>query len=81
MDTRVVAVKQSQVELNKEIERLLAELQLFLNNTEPPSLQPAIIKLANARRRLTNANNILKNVHERVERLYAQLGKKPSVEG
>ncbi|KAG9302693.1 hypothetical protein G9A89_005167 [Geosiphon pyriformis] len=79
MDSRMAAVKTSQVELNKEIERLLAELQLFNEATEPPPIQPAIQKLIKARKRLYNTNQILKTVQDRMERLFIQLNKGPNI--
>ncbi|CAG8468955.1 36361_t:CDS:2 [Racocetra persica] len=75
MDSRIVAVKSSQLELNKEIERLLAELQLFVDATEQPSIQPSIQKLISATKKLATTNVTLKTVHYRVEKMYAQLGK------
>ncbi|CAG8476410.1 4106_t:CDS:2 [Funneliformis caledonium] len=75
MDSRIVAVKASQTELNKEIERLYAELQLFVEATESPPIQPSIQKLITARKKLTTTNQTLKTVHDRIERMHAQLGK------
>ncbi|GES81350.1 SNARE-associated protein Snapin-like [Rhizophagus clarus] len=75
MDSRIVAVKASQKELSKEIERLLAELQLFVEAAEPPPIQPSIQKLITARKKLTTTNQTLKTVHDRVERIHSQLSK------
>ncbi|CAG8441382.1 3130_t:CDS:2 [Ambispora gerdemannii] len=73
MDSRIVAVKTSQRELNKEIERLLAELQLFNEATEAPPIQPSLQKLINARKKLATTNQTLKIIYDRVERIYNQL--------
>ncbi|CAG8544249.1 13236_t:CDS:2 [Ambispora leptoticha] len=75
MDSRIVAVKSSQTELNKEIERLLAELQLFNEAAEVPPIQSSLQKLINARKRLAATNQTLKIVYDRVERIYNQLNK------
>ncbi|RIB12280.1 hypothetical protein C2G38_2201073 [Gigaspora rosea] len=75
MDSRIVAVKASQLELNKEIERLLAELQLFVDATEQSTIQPSIQKLISATKKLATTNVTLKTVHDRVEKMYAQLGR------
>ncbi|CAB4397369.1 uncharacterized protein OCT59_030086 [Rhizophagus irregularis] len=75
MDSRIVAVKASQKELSKEIERLLAELQLFVEAAEPPPIQSSIQKLISARKKLTTTNQTLKTVHDRIERMHAQLSK------
>ncbi|CAG8643359.1 19799_t:CDS:2, partial [Cetraspora pellucida] len=75
MDSRIVAVKSSQLELSKEIERLLAELQLFVDATEQPSIQPSIQKLISATKKLVTTNVTLKTVHDRVEKMHAQLSK------
>ncbi|CAG8560965.1 11398_t:CDS:2 [Scutellospora calospora] len=75
MDSRVVAVKSSQLELNKEIERLLAELQLFVDTTEQPTIQPSIQKLISATKRLATTNVTLKTVHDRIDKMYTQINK------
>ncbi|KAJ3086651.1 hypothetical protein HK102_012769 [Quaeritorhiza haematococci] len=69
LDMRVVAVRSSQAELAKEIERLSAELQLFVTGIDAPPLESALPKLLLARKRLTKVNEVLYNVQARVERL------------
>ncbi|CAJ0766341.1 13522_t:CDS:2 [Entrophospora sp. SA101] len=78
MDSRVVAVKSSQIELNKEIERLTAELQLFVEATKPPQIQTSIQKLIDARKRLLITNQTLKLVHHRIIKMHTQLSKEKS---
>ncbi|KAI8047358.1 uncharacterized protein B0P05DRAFT_592697 [Gilbertella persicaria] len=39
IDKAMVSVQQSQQDLGKEIERLIAELELFTDIAEPPQLQ------------------------------------------
>ncbi|KAF7723235.1 hypothetical protein EC973_002173 [Apophysomyces ossiformis] len=73
MDNAIVQTQHSQDELGKEIERLLAELELFTDIAEPPRLQPALEKLADARKRLTAANKSMQQTYARVKRIQAQL--------
>ncbi|CAG8578278.1 10666_t:CDS:2 [Paraglomus occultum] len=75
MDTSIVSVKSSQEALSKEIERLLAELQLFAEASEPSPIQPSVQKLMNARKRLTATNQTLKTVSDRIKKIYTQLNK------
>ncbi|GAB5588298.1 hypothetical protein Unana1_03198 [Umbelopsis nana] len=72
-DLRVVGVRQSQNELNKEIERLIAELQLFSDITDPPALQASHAKLMIARKQLAHSNQLLQTVHTRIAKMQEQL--------
>ncbi|CAO3665126.1 unnamed protein product [Umbelopsis ramanniana] len=72
-DLQIVGVRQSQNELNKEIERLIAELQLFSDITDPPALQASHTKLMTARKQLAHSNQLLQNVHNRITRMQEQL--------
>ncbi|KAG2184782.1 hypothetical protein INT43_000695 [Umbelopsis isabellina] len=72
-DLRIVAVRQSQNELNKEIERLTAELQLFSDITDPPALQASHAKLMTARKQLAHSNQLLQSVHTRISKMQDQL--------
>ncbi|ORZ02662.1 hypothetical protein BCR43DRAFT_481937 [Syncephalastrum racemosum] len=73
MDKAIIAAKQSQNDLGKEIERLIAELELFTDIAEPPRLQPAMDKLNDARRRLQTANKAMQQTQARVDRIETQL--------
>ncbi|KAF8944287.1 hypothetical protein BGZ47_004428 [Haplosporangium gracile] len=76
MDFNIVSVRKSQTELEKEIERLMAELQLFLaSSASPPEVEPAVQKLIKARRQIMAANSTLKTVQERVDRMHHQIEK------
>ncbi|KAF9903803.1 hypothetical protein EC991_003361 [Linnemannia zychae] len=77
MDFNIVSVRKSQTELEKEIERLMAELQLFLaSSAAPPEVEPAVQKLIKARRQIMAANSTLKTVQERVDRMHHQIEKR-----
>ncbi|KAG0369861.1 hypothetical protein BGZ54_008599 [Gamsiella multidivaricata] len=77
MDFNIVSVRKSQTELEKEIERLMAELQLFMaSSAAPPEVEPAVQKLVKARRQIMTANSTLKTVQERVDRMHSQLEKR-----
>ncbi|KAJ1992189.1 hypothetical protein H4R33_001114 [Dimargaris cristalligena] len=70
LDTGMEDVQHSQVELSQTLERILAELQLLDQATEPPPrLKGCIQNLTDARRKLTNINYILRGVQERLDRL------------
>ncbi|KAF9187344.1 hypothetical protein BGZ50_001986 [Haplosporangium sp. Z 11] len=74
MDFNIVGVRKSQTELEKEIERLMAELQLFMSSSaSPPEVEPAVQKLLKARRQIMTANSTLKAVQERVDRMHLQI--------
>ncbi|KAI8138050.1 hypothetical protein BJV82DRAFT_673990 [Fennellomyces sp. T-0311] len=73
MDKAIAATQQSQEELGKEIERLVAELELFTDIAEPPRLQPALAKLTESRKRLATANKLMQQTQARVQRIEAQL--------
>ncbi|KAJ3314944.1 hypothetical protein HDU76_002289 [Blyttiomyces sp. JEL0837] len=70
LDMRVVAVQASQAELLKEIDRLTADLQKFLSAIDPPPLEPIISKLNVTRKRLMIVNATLKNVVDRLDRIF-----------
>ncbi|KAF9438677.1 hypothetical protein BGZ76_006050 [Entomortierella beljakovae] len=77
MDFNIVSVRKSQTELEKEIERLMAELQLFLTSSSaPPDVEPAVQKLLKARRQIMTANSTLKTVQDRVDRMHHQIAKR-----
>ncbi|KAI8374542.1 Snapin/Pallidin-domain-containing protein [Radiomyces spectabilis] len=78
MDKAIVATQKSQEELSKEIERLIAELELFADIAEPPKLHPALEKLGDARKRLTSANQLMQETQARVQRIQAQLATRSS---
>ncbi|KAK9723268.1 hypothetical protein K7432_002065 [Basidiobolus ranarum] len=73
MDGQIDSVKSSQLELQKVIERLLNELQLFVDTNNPPHILPAVQKLVSARKRLVTVNTTLKLVQERLDRLLTQM--------
>ncbi|KAF9113301.1 hypothetical protein BGX27_001837 [Mortierella sp. AM989] len=76
MDFNIVSVRKSQSELEKEIERLMAELQLFMaSSAAPPDVEPAVQKLLKARRQIMTANSTLKTVQERVDKMHLQIAK------
>ncbi|KAF9975483.1 hypothetical protein BGZ73_000884 [Actinomortierella ambigua] len=77
MDFNIVSVRKSQVELEKEIERLTAELQLFMDSAAtPPEVEPAIRKLSVARKQIMTASTTLRTVQDRVDRMCAQVQRK-----
>lgn len=70
MDDRILAVKESQLQLQNLIKRLLEELNCYVDLAHPPKLQESINKLVGARRRLIAINSILNNVQERLDLIY-----------
>ncbi|KAI8060778.1 hypothetical protein BC940DRAFT_311307 [Gongronella butleri] len=73
MDKNIVATQQSQAELSQEIERLIAELEVFADVAEPPRLQPALDKLLDAKKKLTNATKLLQSTSQRMHRIESSL--------
>jgi translation initiation factor 2B subunit (eIF-2B alpha/beta/delta family) len=73
-DARVLSVKETQISLNEDIERLQAEIQmtgesLLLNN----NLDGKVERLKNFQKRIDNVNNNLELSHKRFERICATL--------
>ncbi|KAI9364773.1 Snapin/Pallidin/Snn1 [Pilaira anomala] len=73
IDQAIGQVQKSQDDLGKEIERLVAELELFTDIAEPPTLLPCLEKLIDAKKRLTNTNKLLQQTNERVERIQKEV--------
>ncbi|CEP08140.1 hypothetical protein [Parasitella parasitica] len=73
IDQAISSVQKSQENLGKEIERLVAELELFTDIAEPPKLQPSLEKLVDTKNRLISTNKLLARTSERVERLQHEL--------
>ncbi|KAL7315166.1 hypothetical protein PS15m_006652 [Mucor circinelloides] len=73
IDQAILSVQKSQANLGKEIERLVAELELFTDIAEPPKLQPCLEKLLDAKNRLSLTNKLLARTNERVERIQNEL--------
>ncbi|XP_069796379.1 SNARE-associated protein Snapin [Narcine bancroftii] len=76
VDQQVQAVRESQVELREQIDRLAAEL-CRINEEQKVSLDldPYVKKLLNARRRVVLVSNILQNAQERLRRLNHSVAK------
>ncbi|ESN92442.1 hypothetical protein HELRODRAFT_146610, partial [Helobdella robusta] len=76
LDERVLAVRQSQMELRHSIETLADDLKKIaeLQNSKM-ELEPYLKKLTNARRRVMLANNILQNAQDRLNRLQTHVNK------
>ncbi|KAK6344764.1 hypothetical protein TWF718_006721 [Orbilia javanica] len=68
-------VHQSQIALAEELERLISQLNHYLETTDPPQLKPTIIKLASVGKRLNAVNTQLHAIQGRVSRLFIQLSK------
>ncbi|GAN05843.1 hypothetical protein MAM1_0103c05319 [Mucor ambiguus] len=66
IDQAILSVQKSQANLGKEIERLVAELELFTDIAEPPKLQPCLEKLSDAKNRLSSTNKLLARTNERL---------------
>ncbi|XP_072139111.1 SNARE-associated protein Snapin [Mobula birostris] len=76
VDQQVQAVRESQVELREQIDRLAEEL-CRINEEQKVSLDldPYVKKLLNARRRVVLVSNILQNAQERLRRLNHSVAK------
>jgi len=71
LDDKVVSVRQSQVELREQIDKLAQDLHRLSELQElPVDLEPYVKKLMNSRRRVMLVNNILQNAQERLGRLH-----------
>ncbi|XP_029195618.1 SNARE-associated protein Snapin-like [Acropora millepora] len=71
LDDKVLNVRQSQVELREQIDKLSQDLHRLSELQEiPVDLEPYVKKLMNSRRRVMLVNNILQNAQERLGRLH-----------
>ncbi|KAL1917415.1 uncharacterized protein VTP21DRAFT_3808 [Calcarisporiella thermophila] len=76
MDLRAVSLRSSQIELGKEMDRLLNELKQLSENTtlqSPPNITAAVQKLTSTRKRLMQVHQTLKTSQERIERMCVAL--------
>ncbi|KAF8532643.1 hypothetical protein BDD12DRAFT_868654, partial [Trichophaea hybrida] len=65
----------AQQELSGELDRLVGQLQRYLDTTDPPILRQTVVKLADTRRRLVAVNNALQALQARINRVYLQLSR------
>ncbi|KAF3314197.1 hypothetical protein TWF173_005060 [Orbilia oligospora] len=72
-------VHQSQIALAEELERLISQLNHYLETTDPPLLKPTIVKLAGVGKRLNAVNTQLHAIQGRVSRLFIQLSKQKAI--
>ncbi|KAK6522839.1 hypothetical protein TWF281_002270 [Arthrobotrys megalospora] len=72
-------VHQSQIALAEELERLISQLNHYLETTDPPLLKPTIVKLASVGKRLNAVNTQLHAIQGRVNRLFIQLSKQKAI--
>ncbi|XP_068727940.1 SNARE-associated protein Snapin-like [Montipora capricornis] len=76
LDDKVLSVRQSQVELREQIDKLAQDLHKLSELQElPVDLEPYVKKLMNSRRRVMLVNNILQNAQERLGRLHQSVTK------
>lgn len=76
LDDKVFSVRQSQVELREQIDKLAQDLHRLSELQElPVDLEPYVKKLMNSRRRVMLVNNILQNAQERLGRLHQSVTK------
>jgi FtsZ-binding cell division protein ZapB len=79
LDERVLAVRQSQIELRQSIDSLAEDLkkisELQQQQCSGLNLEPYLKKLNNARRRVMLVNNILQNAQERLGKLHFNVSK------
>ncbi|KAI8997402.1 hypothetical protein BDB01DRAFT_846058 [Pilobolus umbonatus] len=75
MDTAFQSTRRSQDELAKEIERLIAEVELFSDIAEPPKLQTSLDKLLECKKRVTTTNRLMQQTEDRVQRMQTELAK------
>ncbi|KAF8474284.1 hypothetical protein BDZ91DRAFT_354494 [Kalaharituber pfeilii] len=72
---KLLQVHKSQLALSDELDRLIAQLQNYLDNSEPPSIRPTVLKLAATSKKLAAVNAALQNIQQRLNKLFLQLSK------
>ncbi|KAI8328450.1 hypothetical protein BC941DRAFT_476959 [Chlamydoabsidia padenii] len=73
IDKNMIATQQSQQDLGQEIDRLIAELQVFNGIAEPPRLHVALTKLMDAKKKLQLSTRLLDQTSQRLVRMEGQL--------
>lgn len=73
-DLHIRRVIESQDELNTQVGRLGAELQVFLGVSQTPSVAPVVARVVAVKKKLVATNARLNAVLERLEKLTASLG-------
>ena len=71
VDDGVQQALNSQAVLAQQIDRVAAELQVFLTASQIPSFSPHAQRLADVRKRVTAANGALTQVQARLQRIEA----------
>jgi len=72
---KLSAVFLAQQELSGELERLVDQLQHYLDTTEPPELRRTVVKLVETKKRLAGVNSSLQTLQQRINRVYLVLSK------
>lgn len=72
---KLMQVHKSQLALSDELERLITQLQIYLEHSEPPAIRPTVVKLAQTSKRLAAVNVALQNIQQRLNKLFLQLSK------
>jgi len=76
VDARVSHVRESQVELRKQIDSLCEDLKKIAESDPVPmDLEPYVKRLNGARRRVVLVNSILQNVQDRLNKLHSNISK------
>lgn len=68
-DVRVVALRESQIELLEQIERLSAELQLFISIADNYDFSSAVSRLVTLKKKLYTLTIALNKINERLDLL------------
>lgn len=76
VDTQVQSLRTAQSKLKDNIDTLTADLTNISNmQKDLPNLEHYVKKLMNIKRRVTTVNNVLTNVHDRVQMLQGRVEK------
>ncbi|KAI8359963.1 hypothetical protein BD560DRAFT_405040 [Blakeslea trispora] len=75
IDRAITSVQASQESLGKEIDRMIADLELFTSITAPPKLQASLEKLQDAKKRISTSIKLMEKTTQRVEKIQRELNK------
>ncbi|KAI8326740.1 hypothetical protein EDC96DRAFT_550120 [Choanephora cucurbitarum] len=73
IDRAMVSVQASQDSLGKEIDRMIADLELFTEIATPPKLQASLEKLQDAKKRILMSAKLMEKITQRVEKIQREL--------
>ncbi|KAF8416495.1 hypothetical protein EV426DRAFT_578679 [Tirmania nivea] len=75
---KLMQVHKSQLALSDELERLITQLQIYLEHSEPPAIRPTVVKLAQTSKRLAAVNGELSQLPDKLPNGFTKCNLQPT---